>query len=77
MGVEKRKKSRASSASRAEKHMFGHSQDHDDEEDVSYFGTEPSVPLYMFVLGGKEQGQVTVFKRPVSVWKLQLAPNIF
>jgi hypothetical protein len=77
MGVEKRKKSRASSASRAEKHVFGHSQDHDDEEDVSYFGTELSVPLYMFVLGGKEQGQVTVFKRPVSVWKLQLAPDIF
>ena len=77
MGVEKRKKSRASSATRAEKHVFGHSQDHDDEEDVSYFGTEPSVPLYMFVLGGKEHGQVTVFKRPVSVWKLQLAPNIF
>jgi hypothetical protein len=73
MGVEKRKKSRASSASRAEKH----SQDLDDEEDVSYFGTELSVPLYMFVLGGKEQGQVTVFKRPVSVWKLQLAPDIF
>ena len=77
MGVEKRKKSRASSASRAEKHMFGHSQDHDNEEDVSYFGTELSVPLYMFVLGGKEQGQVTLFKRPVSVWKLQLAPDIF
>ncbi|PSN48213.1 hypothetical protein C0J52_03587 [Blattella germanica] len=75
MGVEKRKKSRASSASRAEKQMFAH--EHEDEEDVSYFGTEPSVPLYMFVLGGKEQGQVTVFKRPVSVWKLQLAPNIF
>lgn len=77
MGVEKRKKSRASSASRAEKHMFGHNQEHEDEEDVSYFGTQPSVPLYMFVLGGKEQGQVTVFKRPVSVWKLQLASNIF
>ena len=75
MGVEKRKKSRASSASRAEKQMFGHEPE--DEEDLSYFSTEPSVPLYMFVLGGKEQGQVTVFKRPVSVWKLQLAPNIF
>ena len=75
MGVEKRKKSRASSASRAEKQMFGHEPE--DEEDISYFSTEPSVPLYMFVLGGKEQGQVTVFKRPVSVWKLQLAPNIF
>ncbi|XP_021939507.1 uncharacterized protein LOC110839536 isoform X2 [Zootermopsis nevadensis] len=77
MGVEKRKKSRASSASRAEKQMFGHGQEHENVEDISCFGTEPSVPLYMFVLGGKEQGQVTVFKRPVSVWKLQLAPNIF
>lgn len=77
VSVEKRKKSRASSASRAEKQMFGHGQEHENEEDVSCFGTEPSVPLYMFVLGGKEQGQVTVFKRPVSVWKLQLAPNIF
>jgi hypothetical protein len=77
MGVEKKKKSRASSASRAERLMYGHSQEHENEEDVSYFGTQPSVPLYMFVLGGKEQGQVTVFKRPVSVWKLQLAPNIF
>jgi len=77
IGVEKRKKSRASSASRVEKQTFGHGQEHEDEEDVSCFGTEPSVPLYMFVLGGKEQGQVTVFKRPVSVWKLQLAPNIF
>jgi hypothetical protein len=76
MGVEKRKKSRASSASRAEKQIFGYGLEHENEEDISCFGTEPSVPLYMFVLGGKEQGQVTVFKRPVSVWKLQLAPNI-
>jgi hypothetical protein len=34
------KKSRANSASRAEKHMFGDSEDHDyDDEDVSYVGT--------------------------------------
>ncbi|XP_014272328.1 uncharacterized protein [Halyomorpha halys] len=31
----------------------------------------------VFVIGGKERGQVTVFKRPLSVWKLQLTPSIF
>jgi hypothetical protein len=44
IGAVKWKKSRASSASQAEKHMFGNSQDHDDEEGVIYFSTEPSVP---------------------------------
>ncbi|XP_063976000.1 uncharacterized protein LOC135161924 [Diachasmimorpha longicaudata] len=34
-------------------------------------------PLYVFLIGGREKGQVTVFARPVSLWKLQLAPNIF
>lgn len=34
-------------------------------------------PLYVFLVGGKEKGQVTVFARPVSLWKLQLAPHIF
>ncbi|XP_034949658.1 tip elongation aberrant protein 1-like isoform X2 [Chelonus insularis] len=34
-------------------------------------------PLYVFLIGGKEKGQVTVFARPVSLWKLQLAPHIF
>ncbi|XP_066995627.2 RING finger protein B-like [Anabrus simplex] len=81
MGVEKRKKCRASSASRAESHIFGNcgyvQERCDLEEDLSCFSPEPPVPLYMFVLGGKEQGQVTVFKRPVSVWRLLLAPNIF
>ena len=28
--------------------------------------------LLMYVLGGREVGQVTVFKRPLSVWKLDL-----
>ena len=28
--------------------------------------------VYMFVVGGKEHGQVTVFRRPLSVWKLLL-----
>ncbi|XP_011304960.1 tip elongation aberrant protein 1 [Fopius arisanus] len=34
-------------------------------------------PLYVFLIGGREKGQVTVFARPVSLWKLQLADNIF
>ncbi|KAJ8933975.1 hypothetical protein NQ314_013666 [Rhamnusium bicolor] len=33
---------------------------------------EPPVPLYVYVIGGKEQGQVTVFQRPISIWKLKL-----
>ena len=33
---------------------------------------EPSPPVYMFVVGGKEHGQVTVFKRPISIWRLLL-----
>lgn len=28
--------------------------------------------VYMFLVGGKEHGQVTVFRRPLSVWKLLL-----
>ncbi|KAL1138043.1 hypothetical protein AAG570_009738 [Ranatra chinensis] len=31
----------------------------------------------VFVIGGKERGQVTVFKRPLSVWKLQLGSTIY
>lgn len=33
---------------------------------------DPYVPLYVYVMGGKEQGQVTVFQRPISIWKLKL-----
>ncbi|XP_015608801.1 uncharacterized protein LOC107274303 isoform X2 [Cephus cinctus] len=39
--------------------------------------TPGPAPLYVFLVGGKEKGQVTVFARPVSLWKLQLAPHIF
>ena len=39
--------------------------------------TPSPAPLYVFLIGGKEKGQVTVFARPVSLWKLQLAPHIF
>ncbi|XP_018563642.1 uncharacterized protein LOC108905316 isoform X2 [Anoplophora glabripennis] len=35
-------------------------------------GLESQVPLYVYIFGGKEQGQVTVFQRPISIWKLKL-----
>ena len=28
--------------------------------------------LLMYIVGGREVGQVTVFKRPISMWKLDL-----
>lgn len=31
----------------------------------------------IFVIGGKERGQVTVFRRPLSFWKLELNSNIY
>lgn len=31
----------------------------------------------IFLIGGKERGQVTVFKRPLSIWKLQLNASVF
>jgi len=66
MVVEKLKKSRANSASWAEKQMFGHGKGRDDEEeevdyDVSNFGTQSFIPLCMFVLWGEEWGWVIVF----------------
>lgn len=42
----------------------GHDDDDDEEEDdynVSNFGTQPFIPLYMFVLKGEEWGQGIVF----------------
>jgi len=76
MAVEKLKKSRANSARWAEKQMFGHGKGRDDDDDddgdeeeeeeevdyeVSNFGTQPFIPLCMFVLWGEEQGWVIVF----------------
>jgi hypothetical protein len=75
--VERWKKSRLKYAIWTEKHMFVESDDQEDEEDVIYFSTELSFLLYMSVLGDNEQGQTTVFKRSLSVWNLQLAPNAF
>ncbi|XP_031832399.2 uncharacterized protein LOC116426902 isoform X1 [Nomia melanderi] len=65
---------RAVSASRAERQRAKvAAADINDTETPSY----GPAPLYVFLVGGKEKGQVTVFARPVSLWKLQLAPHIF
>ncbi|XP_068231016.1 uncharacterized protein [Palaemon carinicauda] len=39
------------------------------KEEVTY---EPSTPNAMYVIGGKEADHMTAFKRPISVWKLDL-----
>ncbi|KAK9890770.1 hypothetical protein WA026_012115 [Henosepilachna vigintioctopunctata] len=33
---------------------------------------ESKFPFFVFLIGGKEHGQVTVFQRPISIWKLKL-----
>ncbi|KAK5644820.1 hypothetical protein RI129_006120 [Pyrocoelia pectoralis] len=64
----KQVKYRASSASRVEKNCNKTEPTHyEDPGPVNDY-----VPLYVFVIGGKEQGQVTVFKRPLSIWRLKL-----
>ncbi|KAB0794495.1 hypothetical protein PPYR_11334 [Photinus pyralis] len=64
----KQMKYRASSASRAEKNCNKTEPTHyEDPGPINDY-----VPLYVFVIGGKEQGQVTVFKRPLSIWRLKL-----
>jgi hypothetical protein len=73
-------KSRASSASRAEalQARRQHSQqDNVYQREFSFYESELDIPLYMFLIGGKEHGQVTVFKRPISIWKLELNSDIF
>lgn len=55
-------KCRAVSASRVEKKT----------NLVSDIFSDPNVPFFVFVIGGKEQGQVTVFQRPISIWRLKL-----
>lgn len=64
---------RAVSASRAERQRAKLAASENNERNTS----NPAPPLYVFLVGGKEKGQVTVFARPVSLWKLQLAPHIF
>jgi hypothetical protein len=63
---------RAMSASRAERQRAKMAANESCERT-----TPGPAPLYVFLVGGKEKGQVTVFARPVSLWKLQLAPHIF
>ncbi|KAJ8938881.1 hypothetical protein NQ318_016085, partial [Aromia moschata] len=55
---------RALSAGRAERRI--------EKVDNAGLGIDPYVPVYVYVIGGKEQGQVTVFQRPISIWKLKL-----
>lgn len=64
---------RAVSASRAERQRAKVAASVDEE----YGATYGPAPLYVFLVGGKEKGQVTVFARPVSLWKLELSPHIF
>ncbi|XP_066593440.1 uncharacterized protein [Prorops nasuta] len=65
---------RAVSASRAERQRAKVAAVDGNDSNTPSYGP---APLYVFLVGGKEKGQVTVFARPVSLWKLQLAPHIF
>lgn len=55
-------KCRALSASRVEKKIHN-------EREIS---SNPNVPFFVFIIGGKEMGQVTVFQRPIPIWRLKL-----
>lgn len=65
-------KSRASSASRADTKTIKRVNVREIEKKNVNPSSDVFVPLYVFVIGGKEHGQITVFKRPVSIWKLKL-----
>uniref|UniRef100_A0A6P7F5I0 Uncharacterized protein LOC114326088 n=1 Tax=Diabrotica virgifera virgifera TaxID=50390 RepID=A0A6P7F5I0_DIAVI len=60
---------RAHSAGRAEQRLDR--VDHSRPEAFSS-GLDPTLRVYLYIFGGKEQGQVTVFKRPISIWRLKL-----
>ncbi|XP_017772416.1 PREDICTED: uncharacterized protein LOC108559595 [Nicrophorus vespilloides] len=60
--AKKESKSRAVSAGRVERKKI--------QQEAKTI--EPFVPLYVFIIGGKEHGQVTLFQRPLSIWKLKL-----
>ncbi|KAK3930299.1 Actin-fragmin kinase, partial [Frankliniella fusca] len=65
-------KSRASSASRVERGL-ARTGGNDLGDGAPARPPQPQpAAVYMFVVGGKEHGQVTVFRRPLSVWKLLL-----
>lgn len=57
---EKRKKYRACSAGRYDRH---------DRQAVT--------SVCIFLVGGKEQCQITTFKKPISVWKLSLTKDVY
>lgn len=59
---------RALSASRAERNR--QLQKIQSNEPIRH--EDPFVPLYVYIVGGKEQGHVTVFQRPLSIWRLKL-----
>lgn len=65
-------KSRAKSASRAERQKSKEIMAEDEAHDMSCFTSDVVIPLYVYVIGGKEHGHVNVFKRPLSMWKYQL-----
>lgn len=62
-------KFRASSASRVERNRRVEERRIEQEMVVN---VEPFVPIYVYVVGGREQGQVTVFQRPLSIWRLKV-----
>ncbi|XP_044754270.1 RING finger protein B-like isoform X2 [Coccinella septempunctata] len=41
-------------------------------EKVENNNVDNTFPFFMYLIGGKEHGQVTVFQRPISIWKLKL-----
>lgn len=65
-------KPRAKSSSRAERQRNKSAPVDEEAHDMSCFTSDIVIPLYVYVIGGKEQGQVAVFKRPLSVWKYKL-----
>lgn len=78
IGSEKKKKCRANSTGRSDKHeLFARYLQHSLHEEFANVNMEPVVPLSVFLIGGKEYGQITVFKRPISLWKLRLSSNVY
>lgn len=60
---------RAHSAGRAERNK---QIDNKKPNDKEIERVDPFVPLYVYIIGGKEQGHITVFQRPISIWRLKL-----
>lgn len=65
-------KPRAKSSSRAERQRNKSAPVEEEAHDMSCFTSDIVIPLYVYIIGGKEQSQVAVFKRPLSVWKYKL-----